>query len=702
MTVDYTGLNTDPIGPGTSFVERLGRLVEAAAAAGFDLVSSSGFRDAAEQEVIFLQRYEEDPSGPIEWGGRNWSIKVDPTTGNDYHPAAVPGQSLHNYGYAIDFSGAYDNVTQTPTALGQWLMANAAAFDLRTYAAGGEPGHIAPAEITSVSQIPEATPAPVGTPQWDDVLHEMLPAPDPVTAQAGVASGAAATAAAVGDIHSFVAGADNAAGGAFGGVGAGDMGGADPASVADEDDGDGDGDGDPPLGETEGGMGGDMVGDGTQFGEYTRSEVPHQFADALGIPAGYSLFQIGGGAPGSPVDQYLVYTVTEADNPSAATAYVYFQVPASDVTNGTFGDDYVEEVSREQWDELVAGAAVWGGIWTDLQDDEELVGRTWDQVLDWVFDESSFGGTDALSDVDIMTAIASLIADPDMDMSEGGRWWSLLQDTEWWRTHTDAERAWGETSPADQERMIGDKAVELAMTFEYYTGSPIDISSWFAASDSSAVNVELLQEYSNMEGHQNFYELALSVLTGRSTSPTIVANLIKPLALSVDGDGNPVYPNSPHARRLEEELRQQGARTSLVGQWQSQVRRLYENQGIRPTNGQIDQWAEGLYMNTKTIDEVEEAIEASGQTIWPHKPLGMDWKTWADPYTAAYANILELTAPDFTNDDLISALGNADAAPNLHDFKQGLREDPRWLDTQNAEQQYFSTFGKIGRLMGFG
>ena len=429
----------------------------------------------------------------------------------------------------------------------------------------------------------------------------------------------------------------------------------------------------------------DSVGMGQP--EYVRSEVPHEFADTLGIPGGYELIQLVG------ADKYLVYTVTDPNMQGAATAHVYFRIRPDDPQFDAFGPP-TESVTAAVWDQRQA-EYLRGGVWSTLQS-ADYAGRDWQQIVDWAFDATHYGGTLALADVDIMQAIAALIVDPTLDLSEGGDFENLIRGSAWWESHTSAEDTWNDMKAVDKERMIGQKAVELAATFEYYTGQPIDTSSWFPA-DGTAVNVELLQNYSNLEGTQDFYGLAFSVLTGRLSDPEIVASIIKPLASDAD-----LYPNSPHLRRLEDEERQTGARASLVGQWQAEVRKMYEAQGIQPTQGQIDNWAEPLYMNTKTIDEAQEAIEATGLATWPHKPVGLDWKTWADPYTAAYANILELAEPTFTNDDLRTALGNVEQAPNLHQFKQDLRRDPRWLDTKNARDSYYGTFGRIGRLMGFG
>ena len=424
--------------------------------------------------------------------------------------------------------------------------------------------------------------------------------------------------------------------------------------------------------------------DSTGMVEYPVSENPGEFADPLGIPSGYELFESV-----ETNDKYLDYTVTTE---GGAEAHVYFVVPPS--VEADFGQPAY--VTAAQWNQKAADYVA-GGAWTDLQSND-FAGRTWDQIIEWATNKMHLIGTDALSDPGVMKAVATLIGAG--TMIDEAELEGLLRGTQWFNDHTALQLEWtgNELSQAEKDQRIGTKALELANTMEYYIGKPVDTHNWYVQTpEGRRFSVEHL-----LAADPDIHAQALAIASGAVTAPMVVADFIKPLALSVDENDIYVYPNNPHLRRLEDEERQAGARNSLVGQWQSQVRKLYEAQGIQPTKGQIDRWAEPLYMNTTTIDLAEEGIEAAGLVEWPHKPAGLDWKTWADPYTAAYSNILELATPTFTNDDLRTALGNADQVPNLWQFKQNLRQDPRWKDTKNARDSYYGTFGKIGRLMGFG
>ena len=63
-----------------------------------------------------------------------------------------------------------------------------------------------------------------------------------------------------------------------------------------------------------------------------------------------------------------------------------------------------------------------------------------------------------------------------------------------------------------------------------------------------------------------------------------------------------------------------------------------------------------------------------------------------------YKNLVEL--PSVTLDDplLQQAMGGN---MTLGDFSTMLREDARWLDTNNARDTHYTTLGQLGRQMGF-
>tara|TARA_B110001454_G_scaffold164445_1_gene154031 strand:+ start:2325 stop:4124 length:1800 start_codon:yes stop_codon:yes gene_type:complete len=135
-------------GMNSGFASSLQKMKSAADSAGVPLSLTSGTRDSGEQEMLFRSRHS--PVGDVEWGGQAWSLNQGAS------PAAPPGSSLHELGYAADLG--------PPESYG-WIAANAGKFGLRNGAAQGEPWHVAPANITSASQVTGKRATSVATPR---------------------------------------------------------------------------------------------------------------------------------------------------------------------------------------------------------------------------------------------------------------------------------------------------------------------------------------------------------------------------------------------------------------------------------------------------------------------------------------------------------------------------------------------------------
>ena len=129
-------------GMNSGFAAQLARMKKAATEDGVPLTLSSGTRDEATQERLFRERHHTDPSGSISWNGENWKLNEGAS------PAAPPGRSLHGLGYAADLG---------PASSYEWIVANASRFGLRHGASFGEPWHVAPADITSWTQVAPKT-----------------------------------------------------------------------------------------------------------------------------------------------------------------------------------------------------------------------------------------------------------------------------------------------------------------------------------------------------------------------------------------------------------------------------------------------------------------------------------------------------------------------------------------------------------------
>jgi hypothetical protein len=634
--MDVTDLNED-------FVVKLQELIAAAAADGITLDVSSGYRDVAEQTNIFLERYEEDPSGSVDWNGIKWTLKPE----YQGQPAAPPGESLHNFGYAVDFANAQEG---TPAAA--WLIANVEQFGLRTYAQGGEPNHVAPAEITHVSQILEAPLSAEGAFQWDDVLlHQAPPPVDGSLVATTTSSGTGSYAV------------DPATRGGPDGPGTASFINEAQATIPADD-------GSPMSlnGDTrrldsintawwEGGMHGGATGE-----------------NAYGYPTGFTLYDVAG-------TRYLVYEVSDKANLNSATAAIYYAVADPEHYLGE-----AQPMTRLAWNQAM-GDYVDGGAASVLLDDDHI-GRSWDQIMSSIMAiDMHMAGTDATSDVGIMHGLAELIANPGMGESEQKALWV---GTDWYDWHTQKQLDWNDYGTAEKNLKIEEAATNLLTVMEYYTGTPADMT--FMYGTDGQFNVALLQQR-NPDLYQNAFDLA----SGAATQVGLVGSWIKPMAVDID--------QSPHNRRLEEEVRLQGMRDMGIAAARSSVIDLYEQYGLEASGYTIDTVVSKLYMNQMSLDEIETTVKNHSLAKYPNKPLDMDWATYAEPYKNSFSSLLEVPRPGFRDPTLakyLQAPTEGDGVQNVYEFEKQLRRDPRWEKTKNAKDSYHSAFGQIGRLMGFG
>ncbi|KKL61179.1 hypothetical protein LCGC14_2197910 [marine sediment metagenome] len=111
-----------------------------------------------------------------------------------------------------------------------------------------------------------------------------------------------------------------------------------------------------------------------------------------------------------------------------------------------------------------------------------------------------------------------------------------------------------------------------------------------------------------------------------------------------------------------------------------------------------DSLAEQVELNLMSFEDVEEELSAQAQALYPNKPENMPTMEWAQPYVQTYMQTLEVPNMGLTDPVLNRALADG---TNLADFRVGLRNDDRWLETQNAKDEMNTTISQLGRTMGF-
>lgn len=143
-----------------------------------------------------------------------------------------------------------------------------------------------------------------------------------------------------------------------------------------------------------------------------------------------------------------------------------------------------------------------------------------------------------------------------------------------------------------------------------------------------------------------------------------------------------------------------------AGQWETQLRQYAQEMGVSLSNDTILRYVKAAESGTQTINDQMNKIRSVAASAFPHLAerlaAGETLSDIASPYQQAMASTLELNSQGISlTDPLIQkALSSPDQTgkpvmQTLYDFQTGLRKDPRWLKTQNAQDSAMETTRKV-------
>ena len=128
------------------------------------------------------------------------------------------------------------------------------------------------------------------------------------------------------------------------------------------------------------------------------------------------------------------------------------------------------------------------------------------------------------------------------------------------------------------------------------------------------------------------------------------------------------------------------------------IQDLYNDWGVPITEARALQLAEQIILNQISMEDVQDELADMAQGLYPHKPKNMSTREWAQPYMQMYMQTLEVGEVELDQEDIARALADGQ---NLAEFKQSLRDDDRWLETDNARDEMNTKVSSLGRVMGF-
>tara|TARA_B100000470_G_scaffold221712_1_gene212881 strand:- start:11092 stop:12216 length:1125 start_codon:yes stop_codon:yes gene_type:complete len=251
-----------------------------------------------------------------------------------------------------------------------------------------------------------------------------------------------------------------------------------------------------------------------------------------------------------------------------------------------------------------------------------------------------------------------------------------LMMTDYGESTIKAQRTYDSANDAEKNMLVVQAAEKLAGLWRTYTGALLDVPGTYADLENEAPAL---------------FQQALRVASGRQSEQRAVLDWIQPEAMKID--------QSPWQRMLDKEDRLQRQEGIDIETQRGTVRDLAESYGLTLTDKKLMKYGQQLVDNEVSLDELEQKLDEQSIGLYPYKPKGMEWVTYADPYIKAKADLWEVADPDHTDEDLQDIL---QSNGTLGDWKKQLRKDPHWYGTDNARNTFFSAFGSVGRGMGFG
>lgn len=154
-----------------------------------------------------------------------------------------------------------------------------------------------------------------------------------------------------------------------------------------------------------------------------------------------------------------------------------------------------------------------------------------------------------------------------------------------------------------------------------------------------------------------------------------------------------------------------GSMRGASGNMADELRSLAENNGITFSNDFYLSAAKSVNSNLTTIDDWARDIREQAASLFPVYSdkirAGVNVRDLASPYTTLMAQTLELDPNNISlNDPYIrEALGGFSdtgdpKATNLWDFQKKIRNDPRWMNTLQANNEITNSFEGVLKMFG--
>jgi len=254
---------------------------------------------------------------------------------------------------------------------------------------------------------------------------------------------------------------------------------------------------------------------------------------------------------------------------------------------------------------------------------------------------------------------------------------NAYRNTDYFNNTTNKQKTWSGSSAAERQVQVANELGVITELWRIYTGQNLQLPQTTA-------------ELSQNPVFKGWLTKAEQLAQGTISQNRLLNQWLQPLAEQIDG--------SPWSRRLLEEERAGKQEVIDLETKKGEIRDVGNRYGLSLSNEMISKYGNDIINNDLSDEELEEKLDAQSLTLYPNKPIGMDWVTYSDPWRRAHATLYETAMPDHTDKDLAKALQDG---LSVSDYETSIRKTNRWLGTENARDSMISELSMAGRRMGF-
>jgi len=255
---------------------------------------------------------------------------------------------------------------------------------------------------------------------------------------------------------------------------------------------------------------------------------------------------------------------------------------------------------------------------------------------------------------------------------------TAYRQTDYYNSTTNKARQWGQSSDAERSVQVANELSTIAEMWRLYTGQNVTLPDTMAELDDNPV-------------FKGWLTKAYQLAQGNINQATLLNKWLHPIAEQIEG--------SPWSRRLLEEERAGKQEVIDLETKKGEIRDVGNRYGLSLSNEMVTKYGNDIINNELSDEELEQKLDEQSLVLYPNKPIGMDWVTYADPWRRVHAELYETSMPDHTDSDLAKALADGSS---LSDYRTTIRKSNRWLGTENARDSLISELSLAGRRMGFG